>query len=337
MARSRPTLKDVADRAGVSFKTVSRVVNGEGGVSDDLTVRVEAAVHDLGFRRNHSARTLRRSGQRAGTIGVVHSDIANPFAAAVHAAFERSASEHDTLLLSGSAGGDPDLQDSLVEAFVSRQVDGLAVIPSGPEPGSNLARELGRGTPIVFIDREPGVPADVVLSDHRDGARKATEHLLRHGHQRIAFLGSRERSSSVRERRGGFDDVMKSIDGAVSTVRTDLTSIDGAVAAVHDLFRDRGAAPTALFAAQNLAAIGAVRALHQLGLQHEIALVAFDHLEIADIVDPGITTVPQDADALGRQASDLLFERMAGSNDPAIRHVIPVELVPRGSGELPAP
>lgn len=334
IASARPTLKDVAELADVSFKTVSRVVNGEAGVSKERAERVHHAVATLGYRRNHSAHSLRRSGSRIGTIGVVHADIANPFAAAVHKAFESAASGHQALLLSGSANEDADRQDQLVEAFVSRQVDGLVIIPSGVEPGPALQRELDRNTPIVFVDRDPGAIADVVLSDHRAGSERATQHLLDHGHRRIGFLGSRERTTSVQERRMGFDDAMRTVDGAISTVVTNLTSVEEAEQQVHQLFADRGAAPTALFAAQNLAATGAVRALHRLGMQHEIALVAFDHIEIADIVEPGITTVPQSPGELGRTAAELLFERIAGHAGPARRAVIPVDLVQRGSGEI---
>lgn len=346
MGRLRPTLKDVADAAGVSFKTVSRVVNGEPGVSADLTERVNTAVAELGYRRNHSAHMLRRADQRAGTIGVVHADIANPFAAAVHAAFERAASGSDTLLLSGSAGEDPDRQDALVEAFMARQVDGLVVIPSGPRPGPALARELRRKTPIVFVDREPGVDADVVASDHHTGAHQATRHLVHHGHRHIVFLGSRQRTSSTRDRRRGFDEAMATVAGGESTVRTDLAGADQAEAAVRAIFAGEAGQragragdprfPSAIFAAQNLTAMGAVRALHKLGLHRDIALVAFDHLEIADIVEPGITTVPQDAGALGSRAAELLFDRIDGSRGPAIRHIEPLRLMPRGSGELRA-
>jgi len=300
-----------------------------------MAERVNMAVAKLGYQRNHNAHSLRRSGQRLGTIGVVHADITNPFSAAVHAAFEQVATEHDTLLLSGSAGEQPDRQDQLVEAFCARQVDGLAIIPTGDSPGPALARELARKTPIVFIDRDPAVAADVVLSDHRAGAATAVTHLLDHGHRRIGFLGSREQTSSVRERRSGFDDAMRLVDGAISTVRTHLTSIEASEAAVLELFADKGAAPTALFAAQNLAATGAVRALHRLGLSHDIALVAFDHIEVADIVNPGITTMPQNASIVGQRAAELLLDRIAGSSAAPVRHVVPVELIARGSGEIP--
>lgn len=331
---SRPTLKDVAERAGVSFKTVSRVVNGESGVSPAMTERVRAAVAELGYRRNHSAQVLRRGGSRVGTVAVVHADSANPFAAAVHAAFERRLrTVADTVVVSASAHEDADEHDRLVGLFAERRVDGLAIVPVGDEPGPTLRRELAERTPVVFIDRAPGVAADSVASDHRGGARAATAHLLAHGHRRIAFLGSREQSESIRQRHAGFLDAVTDADAA-PIVRFGLTSPDLADAAVTDLL---GATdpPTALFAAQNLAAVGAVRALHRLGAQHDVALVAFDHLEIADLVEPAITTAPQNAEELGRAAADLLLRRIDGDAGEAITVVVPVEVIERGSGEIP--
>lgn len=326
-------MKDVAEVAGVSFKTVSRVVNDEAGVSATMAKRVHTAIDQLGYRRNHSAHALRsRSG--GGTIGVIHADITNPFSAAVHAAFERHTADRGSVLLAGSAGEDPTRQDQLVETFAERRVDGLVIIPSDDTPGPALQRELDRHTPIVFVDREPDTDADVVMSEHRDGAAAATRHLLDHGHRHIGFLGSSERTFSVQQRRIGFDDAMKSVERGVSTVRTDLTDAAMAAAAVHELFADRRSSPSALFVAQNLAAAGAIRALHQRGLAHEIALVAYDHLDSADVVDPAITTVPQDAEALGRIAAEALFSRIGGDRRAPQRHIVPVSIVPRGSGEI---
>ncbi len=330
---SRPTLKDVAEQAGVSFKTVSRVVNDEPGVAPAMAERVRKAVGDLGYRRNHSAQVLRRSDARLQTVAVVHADGTNPFAAAVHAAFEQHLrTEADTLVVSASSREDAGEHDRLVDLFTERQVDGLAVIPVGDTPGPALSRELDRGTPIVFIDREPGVDADVVASDHRGGARAATRHLLAHGHQRVAFLGSREQSESIRQRHAGFIDAITEA-GADPTARFGLTTPELADETVTELLAGSDA-PTALFAAQNLAAVGAVRSLHRLGRQHEIALVAFDHLEIADLVEPAITTAPQNANALGRTAAALLLRRIDGDTNEPTRIVVPVELIPRGSGEL---
>ena len=331
---ARPTLKHVAEHAGVSFKTVSRVVNDEAGVSPAMAARVRAAIDELGYRRNRSAQVLRRADARLGTVAVVHADSANPFAAAVHAAFEehlRTAA--DTVVLSASSHEDPEEHDRLVDLFVERQVDGLAVIPVSDAPGPSLSRELERRTPIVFIDREPGVEADVVTSDHRGGAHAATTHLLAHGHRRIAFLGSREHSGSIRERFAGFDAAIVDAGGAEPIVRFGLTSADLADRAVTDLLTGPDA-PTALFAAQNLTAAGAVRALHRLGRHHDVALVAFDHVEIADLVEPGITTVPQNAEELGRTAAELLLRRIDGDLGEATRITVPVGLVARGSGEI---
>ena len=330
---NRPTLKDVAAQAGVSFKTVSRVVNDEPGVSSGVAERVRSAVAELGYRRNHSAQLLRRSDARLHTVAIVHADATNPFAAAVHSAFERHLrTAADTLVVSASSHGDVGEHDRLVDLFTERRVDGLAVIPVGDSPGPALRRELDRNTPIVFIDREPGIDADVVESDHHGGARAATRHLLAHGHRRVGFLGSREQSESIRQRHAGFTDAVEE-SGADPVVRFGLTTPDLADAAVTELLAGADA-PTALFAAQNLAAVGAVRALHRLGRQHEIALVAFDHLEIADLVEPAITTAPQNAEALGRAAAEVLLRRIDGDASEPTRFVVPVELVPRGSGEL---
>lgn len=333
---NRPTLKDVADHAGVSFKTVSRVVNGENGVSAVTTQRVQASIERLGYRRNHSARLLRNGAGTVGTVGIVHADVTNPFAAAVQAAFEHHLrTTADTLVFSGSSHADPAEQDRLIDAFTSRRVDGLAIIPSGSEPGPALRREFERGTPIVFVDREPILHADVVCSDNRGGAFLATEHLLSHGHRTIAFLGSRDASSSIRARREGFDAAIENA-GAEAVIRTGVTSIEEAEDATMELLAPLAVGrPTAVFAAQNLAAAGAVRALHRLGLQHEIALVAFDHLETADLVVPRVTTIPQNAEELGRRAAELLLARIAGSDGAPRRVVVPVTLEPRGSGEIP--
>ena len=331
---ARPTLKHVAEHAGVSFKTVSRVVNDEPGVSAAMAARVRAAIDDLGYRRNHSAQVLRRADSRLGTVAIIHADSANPFAAAVHTAFERHLrTAADTVVLSASCHDDPAEHDRLVELFMERQVDGLAVIPVGDEPGPSLTRELARHTPVVFIDREPGVEADLVTSDHRGGARTATTHLLERGHDRIAFLGSRERSASIRDRHAGFQDAIDRSGADGPIVRFGLTSAEIADEVVSELLTGPDA-PTALFAAQNLAAIGAVRALHRLGHHHDVALVAFDDLEIADLVEPRITTVPQNADELGRTAAELLLRRIDGDVGAATRIVVPVSLVPRGSGEI---
>lgn len=333
-------MKDVATLAGVSFKTVSRVVNGESGVSTSLAERVETAIDELGYRPNDGARTLRSGSQRATTIGVVHAEIANPFMAAVHSAFESVAASNGCLILSGTASEQIERHEELIRAFTRRRVDGLVVIPVGDAtapPSDVLIQEIQRGTPVVFIDRDPGIDADVVMSDHRGGAQLATQHLIDYGHHKIAFVGSRDHVHSVIERRAGFESVMTDAAASPAAVITGLRSPDQAADAVHELFaRPDAERPTAIFAAQNGITLGAVRALHQLGLQHKVALVGFDHIDAVDIVDPAITTVPQDAEELGRRAGALLFSRLLDGRTEVRQEIVPVSLVPRGSGEIRA-
>jgi len=334
-------MKDVAEAANVSFKTVSRVVNEESGVSALLANRVHVAIGALGYHRDDRAKSLRRRNERSATIGFAHADMANPFFVAVHEAVERVASEQACLILTGTSGEDVECLDALVCAFAERRVDGLVVVPAANMQASMapaLRAEIERGTPVVFIDREPGLPGDVVLSDHRGGAIRATEHLIRGGHRHIAFIGDQRDLFSAVERRAGFVDAVEKADHMTGKFITDVHNPRAAEKAVVELMRlGVNERPTALFAAQNYIMLGAVKALHALGLQNEIAIVGFDDLVMANVIDPGLTVVAQDVEELGRRAGALLFDRLAGRLSEPVRVVIPVSLIARGSGEIPAP
>lgn len=332
----RPTLRDVAGRAGVSFKTVSRVVNDEGGVSDDLVVRVEEAITALGYRPDDRARHLRSTGNRSRSIGFVMVDVANPFFSSILRGMEEVARQRGHLVLSGSTDGDLHRQDELVKAFVARRVDGLIVVPSGDSLGA-LEHELNRGTPLVFVDLDPpdATSIDLVRSDHHGGAIAATRHLLANGHRDIAFFGDDPSVFSASLRLAGFRDAMRSKRLKVSAERV--------VTGHHhpDAWRqivttalENGPLPTALFTAQNFVTVGAVQALHDLGLQHRIAHVGFDDVELADVVEPGITVVPQQPRELGRRAAEMLFRRLDGATNPPTQEIVGSSVIARGSGEL---
>lgn len=331
----RPTMKDVAGVAGVSLATVSRVLSGTGDVRPDLADRVRVAVAKLGYRRDVMASTLRRTDRLSGSIGLVFENVSNPFLAAVHRGVEELARERGILAFVGSSDDDPERERSLTAAFVSRGVDGLVVVPSGDDQ-SYLARERELGVALVFVDRAPRfLDADVVLSDNVEGTRSAVEHLVHHGHRRIAFLCDRLRLETAQERLAGYRRALGEAGIAYddALVRPDLRSVEDAGHAARTLLTC-AEPPTALLTAQNLVTIGGVEALQGLGLQHRIALVGFDDVPLGNLLDPGVTVVAQDPVELGRRAARRLFERLDGTAGPSRRDVVATWLIRRGSGEI---
>ena len=331
----RPTMKEVATLAGVSLATVSRVVNGDGKVRPDLVDRVQQAVALLGYRRDLTATNLRRADRASASVGLVFDDVANPFHAAVLRGVETVARTRGVLPLVGSSDEDAARERELAEAFLARRVDGLIVVPAGPDH-SYLRAERDAGVGLVFVDRPPAfIDADCVLSDNAGGAQTATEHLIAHGHRRIGFLGDQRRIFTATERLRGYREALAAHGIAFdeALVRTELHDSDRAAQAAGELLAVEDP-PTALFSAQNLITIGTVRRLRAAGLHHKIALVGFDDLALAEAVEPGLTVVVQDAHELGRLGAELLFARLDGDTSPTRRIEVPTTLVVRGSGEL---
>jgi len=317
----------------VSIKTVSRVVTGEANVSPERSARVTAAIERLGYVPDPFASSLRRSDRRTGTVAVLVEDLANPFAASLHRAVVDVMRDHGIVTLSASTDDQPAIERQAVAAFLSRRVDGLIVMAS-PSAARWLDSVVGGAAPIVLVDRPVrGVVADVVRSDHRGGARHATEHLLLQGHRRVAFLGGRRSSFSARERLAGFRAAITASGVATAVVELGLAGSDAAEAAVRRLASGR-AAPTAFFTAQNLLTLGAVRALRGIGHQHEIGLLGFDDIPAGDLLDPGISVLAQDPARIGAIAANRVLARLDGDNSPADLTLVDVSLIARGSGEI---
>lgn len=330
-------MKDVAALSGVSLKTVSRVVNGEPLVSEDVVTRVTSAIHQLRYRPDERAGSLRRTVQRVNTIGLLVSSTSNPFPVAVHRAVEVAVTrERDVAVIASSTDDLAEFEQRTVEMLLRRRVDGLILTPMSASQ-AYLRDELGFGTPIVAIDRAPvGIDVDCVRSDHRAAAAAATEHLLLRGHRRIAFLGDLSTIQSATSRRRGFLDALGvwGVPTGSCPVVMDLhTEADAARATVDLLSGDDP--PTAVVGGQNLVTVGAIRALRELGLQQSVALVGVDDLPLAEFLDPAITVVAQDPDAIGRIAAERLFARLSGDASEAATVIVPTTLIPRGSGELP--
>jgi LacI family transcriptional regulator len=331
----RPTMREVAAVAGVSLSTVSRALSADPKVDPKLAERVHAAVAMLGYRRDVTATTLRRADRLSASIGLVFDDVANPFHATLHRGIEDVARAREVLAFAGSSDEDGERERDLVQAFLSRRVDGLVIVPAGADH-SYLLRDREAGVGLVFVDRPPTfIDADVVLSDHAGGARTATEHLLGAGHRRIGYLGDRQRIASAAERLRGHREALAAHGVAFDPALVRLELHDSAMAREATLELLAGDdPPTAVFTAQNLITIGAVEALRARGDQHRVALVGFDDITLADAVDPGLTVVAQDPRAIGRAAAELLFARLDGDAGPSRRIELPTTLIPRGSGEI---
>jgi LacI family transcriptional regulator len=328
-------MREVAALAKVSIKTVSRVVNGESGVSPRLAKRVLAASERLSYRHNMTASSLRRSDGRSATIGVVLEDVANPFSSALHRSIEDVAVQRGVLVLAGSSDEDEERERKLVSAFASRRVDGLIIQPSSHDH-SYLLAERKAGTAIVFVDRPPAyLDADTVLTDNSAGVRRGIRHLIGHGHRRIGYLGDVRTIATAAERHQGYLDELdaQQVELDERLVRLDLHGIERAEAAVTEMLGQLQP-PTALFAGQNLITIGAFRALRRLGLHRRVALIGFDDILLADLLEPGITVIAQDPGAIGRVAAQALFSRLDGDRSATQHHIVLTRMITRGSGEI---
>jgi LacI family transcriptional regulator len=324
-------MNDVARLAGVSLKTVSRVVNGEPGVHPGTAHRVLAAIDQLGFRRNLGARNLRR-GSSTGTIGVLLEDVANPFYSVLTRAVEEVARQFGRHVLTGSSDEDPERERELALEFCARRVDGLLVVPAGLRHGY-LVPEIHAGLPVVFVDRPAGdIVADTVLVDNVEGTVAAVAHLAAHDHRRIAFLGDAPTIFTASERLRGFregcaragvrfdDELVTMGPHDEDTLRAALLRVAG-----------HPDPATAVVTGNNRITVLALRALA--GAPTRPALVGFDDFELADLLTPPVTVIAHDTGALGKAAAELLFARLAGDDSPPHRVTMPVRLIARGSGE----
>jgi len=337
----RPTVRDVANAAGVSPMTVSRVLNRSPLVAPETADRVRAVMEQLGFRLNQSARNLRQ-GRSAAMIGLVLDDIANPFYASLSRAVEEVARRHGALLVVSSSGNDPDREREVVTTLLDRGLDGLLMYPT-PAEHSYLHDGLLEKRPLVLLGRRPrDVDTDTVAVDNVGAAMRAVLHLADHGHKRIGIIGygqiALDGDDPTTDHRLGRIEGFKrglaavGLDYDESLVRLNCAGVTEAAAAVRSLMAQPDP-PTALFTMNNRMTVGALRALGA-GLSG-VAVVGFDDFELADIFDPPITVVTPDPMEMGRVAAETLFARLHGDDSPVKRTIMGITLIARGSGELP--
>jgi LacI family transcriptional regulator len=338
--RRRPTLRDVAALAGVSFKTVSRVVNGEPGVSAPVAERVRAAAEQIGFRPNAAATALRRADGRTATVGVLLEDTGNPFFAALLRGVEDTVRARGVAVFSSSTDLDIARERDVAANFLARQVDALITAPSQAD-AAHLEALRDADITVVLVDRpvnDSMTPS--VITDNRQGTRIGVQHLIDQGHRRIGYVGRDPSIYTSQERYAGYVEAMKSAgipgdDHLVHRVGATRSSAAEQVNALLDLAEP----PTAIFTAQDIITMTAVGVLQRRSLADQVALVGFDDFELADLLQPGITVVAQDPYRIGVIAASLaLGDDCSGDEHPVDgQHVVRTQLIVRGSGEIPPP
>lgn len=325
------TIRDVAKRAGVSVATVSYVINGTKPVAPETAARVRRAMEELDYHPDASAQSLRT--RTTHVIGVVVSDIANPFFATLVRGAEDCARQHGYSLLICNTGEDLENERIYLSLLSRRRVDGLLLAPTGKND-ELIGRLIDRGMNIVFIDRTPPhLQAPAVLSQNEAGAYRATCHLIEHGHRRIGIVLGLPDVSTTAERLRGYRRALAhyGLELDEDLLVYGRSQVAGAREACLALL-SRPNPPTAIFATNNLMTIGAMQAIRKLSLRcpGEVSVVGFDDFEWAEAFDPPLTTVAQDPYGIGRQAVGLLLGLLSGDRKPEqVR--LPVELRVRGS------
>jgi LacI family transcriptional regulator len=327
------TIRDVARRAGVSQATAARALGGYGHVSGAARRRVEAAADALSYVPNSVARALASGVTRA--VGLVISDIENPFFAAAARGMSDVLEERGHTVLLTNSDEDLDRERTAIETLRSRRVDALVVVPCSGTPSPHLRAAAAGAAPLVLLDRPVrGLGVDSVTVDNAAGARSAVEHLLSHGHRRIGLVSDKPEITSSAERIHGYREALAAAGLGVDDHLISLggpTRQDGYLGARRLLEApDR---PTALFTANNLMTVGAMHALRDLGLRipQDISLVGFDDLEWTTLVDPPLTVVAQSATALGQTAGRRVLARLDGSGGRPRRINLETRLIVRAS------
>lgn len=363
------TITDVARRAGVSTATVSRVLSGVGRASPATHARVEAAARDLGFRPSDVARSLKRRSTL--TLGLIVTDIENPYFPQLVKAVEEAAIGEGYAILLCNADEDPEREASYLDLLVERRVDGLIVAAS--TIGSRQRAWLARAPlPAVLVNSvAPGNDLPTIVSDNRGGGRAAARHLLDLGHRRFGYLMPPPRNGDAPERLTGVREALEaaglSADGtSADGISSDGTNSDGASSrtalaiatgaptviggeAAMIALLEHAPRPTAVIAYNDLMAIGAMRAARHHGLRvpADLSLVGFDDVAFAAYVEPALTTMRQETAEMGRWAVATLTARIRAArgedpDEPGERasggehRVVPVRLIVRGSSG-PAP
>jgi LacI family transcriptional regulator len=320
---------DVARASNTSPKTVSRVLNEDPKVSVETRKLVLHKIKELNYQVDILARSLRVGYDNV--IGVVVQKIGDPFFAQIVEEIEREANKKGIGVIVGSSHGDFDRENTLVQNFKQRRVAGMVI--TAQDVNYKYMKDMN--IPVVFIDRNPiNFKGDVVRVDDFAGAETATNHLIKHGHKKIAFIGDELKIKTSNLRHEGYlkalSDHQYKIDPKLD--RVSVSTPEEAFANTIDLLNLKDP-PTAIFAAKSVLAVGVVQAIHKID-RKDIALISFDDFTLADTIEPAITILDHSPIAVGQAAIKRLLEKLENPHLEEMEEILGLSVIERGSGEL---
>ncbi len=326
------TIRDVAERAGVATSTVSHVINGTRNVDPVLAKRVNTAIEELGYRPNALAQSMRRG--HTHTVGLIIPDIANPFFGDLTRAFEDAILDAGYSTIICNSDGDEEKEAGYLDVLLSKKVDGLVLIGDS-QPSEGLSRAVEQGPPTIAVDRDlDDRSVSQVVIDNDGGGLLAGRHLLDLGHRDIGVVAGPDGLGTTAKRLKGFT---RALGEAGIDIREDRVfrgdyRATGGRAAMDDWVRS-GDLPTAVFAENDLMAIGVLSAAHSagIGVPSEISVVGFDGIPFGADLSPALTTVAQPTAEIASAAVAMLLERLRDQETPPSRTVFSVSLVVRES------
>lgn len=329
---SAATIKDVAEAAGVSVGTVSRVLAKESAVKPALQERVLKAMADLDYRVNIAARALRT--RQIDLVGLILPDITNPFFSQLAKSVEVEAVKRGHSVMLASSHGDCETESSHVQAFLDRSVRGIVVVAAADGSGQAMKSPV----PIVSIDRRFG-RYPLVATDHQKGAELVADYLYELGHRHIAYIAGPQDTEVGRLRREGFVKRIRALgargDKVTLKIRQARFDYVSGERVARKLLEATSATPvTAIAAASDQLAIGALRGARDLGVlvPEDVSIVGFDDIDLASLVIPRLTTVRQQTDQLAMKAMEMIFSAEQKNRS----HLVSGELVVRDSSSTPA-
>jgi len=336
--RRKVTLADIAAGCDVSRATVSLVLRGSPLVNKRTRAKVEAELKRQGYVYNRAAANLRR--RTSSSIALVINDLGNPFFAEFAAGVDEALGSAGYVTLLGNTGESPERQQAVLSSLIEHGPAGIILSPAEGSDDARVIAAVGRHTPLLVFNRSLGeasaddAPWDTLVLDNERGTHLATEHLIALGHKRIAFFGGHRDSSSCRQRRAGYREAMQAAGLAVAPhweVECMPTRLDAARCAEALFAADP--APTAAVCYNDAVALGLMHGLVERGLSpgREFALTGFDDIAEAALATPSLTTLAAAPRARGRQAAQMLLDRLRDPDAEARRIVAPVRLVTRAS------